>query len=90
MNKERQSQARLEDAIVNVLKGSEPGISILDLMERVENCGSGAESAIKGAIARMLAESKIEMTSQRRIHLPSTANRVRNDPSASSAHLHRA
>jgi len=69
-------QRRVEDAIVAALRNAGAEISMLELLERVGNRGQSDEGAVKAAIARLLAQRKIEMSSHRCIHLPRNGNRV--------------
>lgn len=58
-----------EDAILTVVRSSHPDVSILELIDRIGDLGID-ETTGKTAINRLLADSRIIMTSDRRIHTP--------------------
>lgn len=74
MNNERIGQSneekRLEGAIFAALRRSKAEIPLVELLNRISEQGIDDDGAVRAAITRLLAESKLEMTPNRRIHLP--------------------
>jgi hypothetical protein len=65
----KSSQGRcVEEAIFATLEGVE--ISVPELLSRVGGRGLLDQSAVKAALTRLLAGGRVEMTPNRRIHVP--------------------
>jgi len=57
-----------EDAILSTLQAEDTELGIVELLDRLSEQGLD-EAATKAAITRLLAESKIEMTPQRKLQI---------------------
>jgi hypothetical protein len=68
---ESMEETKVEESIISALRTAQSDLSLFELLERLRQLGISNEEIAKAEISRLLAESKLELTAHRCLHLRS-------------------